>query len=143
MYESVASKRDELLQDIKAKIFDSLDSFEGKSSIKTWVYRLALNTCLKHVDKKKFDKLLDLDADVDLIPHDLSIEDKIDFKIMVEYASTFKPVDRELIYLYLIGESQNDIADILGLTVENVSTKISRLKIKIQNYLNKGAQDAK
>ena len=95
------------------------------------------------MDRRKFEKLLDLDADVELVAYDPSVESKIDFKIMVEFASNFKPVDRELIYLYLIGESQIEIASILGISVDNVSTKISRLKKKIQIYMNKGASDVK
>src|SRR3989339_510875 len=72
-----------------------------------------------------------------------SVENQIDFNFMINYASTFKPIDRELIYLYLIGESQQDIADVLGLSLTNVSTKLNRLWKRIDEYMNKGAEDVK
>jgi len=60
---------------------------------------------------------------------------------MIDYASTFKALDRELIYLYLVGENQNEISEILNMSVANISTKISRLKNKITSYLNKGMEN--
>ncbi len=141
-YEQEVDKQEGLVNDVYAAIFDSLDSFRGDADLKTWVYRVAVNVGIKYVKRKEYEKKnLDLDQDVDEIARHNTIEKKIDFKIMVEYASTFRPIDRELIYLYLIGETQNDIANILGLTVANVSTKILRLKKRITIYMNKGNPD--
>jgi len=77
---------------------------------------------------------------VDLLPFDVGVEHRFDLKVMIDYASTFKAIDRESIYLYLVGESQNEIAEILNISLDNVSTKISRLKNKITSYLNKGME---
>ena len=139
------SKREELHQTILCELYRSMDSFRGDCQISTWAYRVTLNTCLKHVEAEEFEKLRDLDVDVDSIeiPPEISVEDQIDFNFMINYASTFKPIDRELIYLYLIGESQQDIADVLGLSLTNVSTKLNRLWKRIDEYMNKGAEDVK
>lgn len=123
-------------------IFTGLDEFKGNSSLKTWAHRVVLNTCFKHVAKQKHEKHRDDGFDVGEFPSQMSYEAKVDFKIMVEYASNFQHVDRELIYLYLIGENQKHISEVLGLSVTNVSTRLNRLKNQIQTYLNKGLSDA-
>ena len=129
----------ELYQEVFCAIFDSLGSFKGGASLHTWAYRVAINTCLRHVRRERHEKLMDLDADIEMQGREDNIEAKVDFKIMLEYASSFKAIDRELIYLYLIGESQNEMASILGISESNVSTRISRLKNNMASHLNRGA----
>lgn len=135
------SKQDELYQEVLMNIFMGLESYKGDSNLKTWAHRVALNTCFKHIAKEKHEKNRDTSFDVGNFPSHVSFERKIDFKIMLEFVSTFKAIDREMMYLYFIGENQNEIATILGLSVSNVSTKLGRLKKIIQDHLNKGLQN--
>ena len=48
--------------------------------------------------------------------------------MLQKFIRELKEIDRAVILLYLEGNSQQEIADILGLTVANVSTKVSRIK---------------
>ncbi len=101
---------------------------------------MTLNICFNHIRRERFEKCRDLDTDVEQLGASVAFEAKFDMRVMLDYASTFKAIDRQLIYLYLIGHEQDSIADIMDLTVDNVSTKISRLKKKLTTYLNKGAE---
>jgi RNA polymerase sigma-70 factor (ECF subfamily) len=43
----------DLLQDTFVKAYENLDGFRGGSSLYTWLFRIAVNTCLSHRRKKK------------------------------------------------------------------------------------------
>ncbi|HNX77380.1 MAG TPA: sigma-70 family RNA polymerase sigma factor [Candidatus Rifleibacterium sp.] len=43
-------------QEVFVKVFRAIAKFEGRSSLKTWIYRIAANTCISLADKKKRDK---------------------------------------------------------------------------------------
>ena len=75
---------------------------------------------------------------MDFGKYNFAHEAALDYKIMLEFASTLKQVDREIILMYLYGEKQSFIAQVLGLTESNVSSKINRLKQTIQDHMNKG-----
>jgi DNA-binding NarL/FixJ family response regulator len=83
--------------------------------------------------------LFELEDNQSIAPYGPEPEEQMDSKIMLNFASNFTLIDRELIYLYLSGEDQKTIAETLGLSLANVSTMINRLKEKIICYMDKGA----
>ena len=52
-YEYDADKRQDLIQDIHFELWRSFKIFNGRSSLRTWVYRIAHNTGASHVLKQK------------------------------------------------------------------------------------------
>jgi len=120
----------------------ALDRFRGDSSLYTFAYRITLNICCNYIAKTKNESKQSLDYDLDLTGYDFSFEAVIDYNIMVEFASTFQRIDREIIYLYLLGEKQDVIAEVLGLSTTNVSSKLNRLKQTIEKHMNRGMDDA-
>lgn len=119
-----------------------LDKFRGDSSLYTFAYKVTLNICCNYIAKSKNENKQLLDYDLDLTGYDFSFEAVIDYNIMVEFASAFKRIDREVIYLYLLGEKQDAIAEVLGLSTTNVSSKLNRLKQTIDKHMNKGMDNA-
>ena len=58
----------DLFQEILINLWKGFDSFEGRSDIRTWVYRVALNTCIT-IDRKKKrrrDKEAKVEMDINL-----------------------------------------------------------------------------
>lgn len=49
----IHEEADDILQDVFLKAWTKLDSFEGRSQLYTWLYRIATNACLEYLDKKK------------------------------------------------------------------------------------------
>lgn len=128
---------EELYQEALTNIYQAIPTYRGQASINTWAYRITLNTCLKSYEGTKGIKLVGLDDIESIAPCEQSLEEKTDLRIMLDFASNFTLIDRELIYLYLLGEDQKTIAETLGLSLANVSTKIGRLKEKIIIYMEK------
>ena len=60
---------DDLAQEVLIRLWQGIDSFEGRSSAKTWVYRVALNTCVT-LDKRhrRRPDCMPLEMDIDLLP---------------------------------------------------------------------------
>lgn len=137
------AKREELYQQVLLNIYVALDDFKGESSPYTYAYRVAINTCCNHVGKEKHESKQSLDYDFSLAGYEFKYEAMFDYKIMIEFASTFKRIDREIIFMYLLGGKHNFIAEVLGLTETNISSKLNRLKKKIETHMNKGMSDEK
>ena len=53
LYTSTLESREDLMQEIALQVWKSLDTFKSKSSIKTWLYRVSLNTAIQFLKKEK------------------------------------------------------------------------------------------
>ena len=117
-------------QEVLANLWSSRDSFRGDSSEGTWIYRIALYTCLSFVRKRRRRPVhVPLALDTDLYE-----DDGRNGRIREMYAlvSRLAPADRALILLWLEEHSYEEIAQITGLTRSNVAVKLMRIKEKLQ-----------
>jgi RNA polymerase sigma-70 factor, ECF subfamily len=125
-YEHDAEKRRDLHQDMLVAIWRALPSFEGRSSLKTFVLRVAHNTACTHVAKNK---RISVEQLVALEQVDTSSpETRLDVERLAELVRSLAPLDRQLILLHLEGLEPSEIADVTGLTKTNVTTKVHRIK---------------
>jgi RNA polymerase sigma-70 factor (ECF subfamily) len=129
-FEKNKEKSNELNQDIWIRVWKSLENFNNECSLKTWIYRVAHNTAINHVIKDKKSKYLMPLEDVFVSTENLeqNLENKQSIELLNEIIFTLKPLDKELVILYLEGNTQEEIEVITGLSKSNISTKISRLK---------------
>jgi len=133
-YESVPHRRQELLQDVHVQLWRSFAHFDGRCSLRTWVYRVAHNTALKHVARARRAGLTDLISleDAPDLPGGISTETQADTERAREQLAALilrlKPLDRQVILLYLEDWSADGIAQLSGLSPGHVATKIHRIK---------------
>ena len=140
-YERDPDERDDLYQEIMINIWKSLDKFEGRSLISTWIYRIAVNTSLMHI--KKSAKLRSLHSEVDVetlnIPETDSREEKIktgsDIERLFECINKLQEVDRLIISMVLDDLSYKEIAEVTGMTTSNVGVKINRIKKELAKLM--------
>jgi RNA polymerase sigma-70 factor, ECF subfamily len=130
----VPERRKELLQDIHAELWHSFVRFDGHCSLRTWVYQVAHNTALKHVARSRQQRSrewLRLEEIQDL-PDDKNPEVQADRERTGERLAVLitqlKPLDREVILLYLEDWSAEEIAQVSGISPVHVATKIHRIK---------------
>lgn len=129
---------EELAQDAFVKAFRSLGSFKGDCSFSTWIYRIAYNTALSEVRKKKLeflaiDEMLltnvsEEEVTIALGHTDTSEQlDKLDIAL-----SRIPPDERALITLFYMKEKTiEEVSFITGLTESNVKTKLFRIRKKL------------
>jgi RNA polymerase sigma-70 factor (ECF subfamily) len=132
-YERDADKRRDLLQEIHVALWRSLARFDGRCSMRTWVYRVAHNTATSHVlrPKTRAPTLVaweDLDAPADAIDGEDRLDRRRALDRLYELIRRLRPIDRQVMLLYLEELDAATIADVTGLTAANVATRIHRLK---------------
>lgn len=134
-YISEDSTLGDLYQDVVSNLWVAYPKFRNESAVSTWIYRIALNTCISGIRKEmrkpqrvSFSQL----SDVFEQPEDMSAE----IKEMYRLIHQLKIVERAIILLYLEEKSYQQIADIVGLTVSNVAVKLKRIKEKLVDMSN-------
>ena len=144
-YEADPDKRQDLLQEIHLAVWRSLERFDGRCSLRTWVYRVAHNVATSHVishRRQRSRQWVTLDA-LDAMPDHADTE-AVDRELMLHQLHTLihqlEPPDRQLMLLYLEGLDAASIGEITGLSRSNVATKIHRLKRVIANHVRHGGQ---
>jgi RNA polymerase sigma-70 factor, ECF subfamily len=126
-------ERADLVQEIAAQLWRAWPKYDPSRTFSTWMYRIALNVAISYVRKEVRHRQVAVPLDETL--HDTAATSG-DAAALRQRLQTFierqSPLDRALLLLYLEDKSQREIADILGITPTNVSTKINRLKQKIR-----------
>jgi len=146
-YEADADARRDLLQDIHFALWRSLAKFDRKCSLRTWVYRVAHNVAASHVLKRRrarSNALLSLD-EVEELPSaseetTTSADRQLTLDKLYRLIQELQVVDREVILLYLEGLDGTSIAEITGISSQNVATKIHRLKKILSSRFMKGGR---
>lgn len=143
-YEPDPQKCEDLLQEIHLALWVSLRSFNGRCSVRTWAYRVAHNTAISHVTRRrgKAPRLVSLDelADEPATAPDAGEDLGLVRRRLLDLVQTLAPTDRQVILLYLEDVDAASIAEIVGLSPGNVATKIHRIKKVLSRRFHAGAR---
>ena len=147
-YEREDDRRQDLLQDIHLALWRSLDAYDGRCSLRTWVYRVAHNVATSHVlrDRRRgVHTLVSLDA---LEARSYAVDgehlayQRVQQGWLHEMLGQLKPLDRQLMLLYLEGMDATCIGEVSGLSPGNVATKIHRIKRILTDRARHGEHNA-
>lgn len=127
-YARSAEEMEDLRQDALLNIWQALPKFKAQASLKTWIYRITLNTCVSTLRKKTKNTSSDLP---DVI--DESEERKIQLMLLHDMISKLPPIDKAVILLWLDDNSYDDMALIMGLSRNTIATRLRRAKEKLKN----------
>ena len=130
MFSKDNAEVEELYQEILINLWRSLPSFEGRSSVRTWIWRISLNTCVSIDRKKRRREKLPLDMDIDL--YNDSDRDTKQIKLLHERINRLGPFDRAIILLWLENISYEEIGAIVGISEKNVSVRLYRIKEQLK-----------
>jgi len=118
----------DLYQEVVLNLWKAYPSFRGESKISTWIYRIALNTCVSFFRRTKSrPTYVDITMDVPDVQ-----DNNEEIKELYRLINMLGKIERALVLLYLDEKSYKEIAEITGLTVTNVATKLSRVKDKLK-----------
>ena len=130
MFSKDKEEIDDLFQEVLVKLWQGYDSFQGKSDLRTWIYRVSLNTCISIDRKKKHRKTQPLLEGVDLF--DKNDADNRQTDLLHERIGRLQAFDRAIVLLWLEDMSYEEIAQIVGISVKNVSVKLYRIKEQLK-----------
>jgi RNA polymerase sigma-70 factor, ECF subfamily len=147
-YEADEEIRRDLLQEIHIALWRSFAGFDARCSLRTWVYRVAHNVATSHIIRQRrvnSRTLVSLE-EVDVAPakndSELALDQRRALDRLLSLVQRLKPLDRQLILLYLEEMDAALIADITGISPGNVATKIHRIKSILARQFHEGGQHA-
>ena len=139
-YEKDGDLARDLVQDIHAALWRSFAYFEGQCSVRSWVYRIAHNTAVSHVQaalRRKAETLVELD-EIAGLPADADIAAELGERQaqdrLLAIIHRLKPADRQVMLLYLEDLTATEIGEVTGLSAGAVATRISRLKTVLARH---------
>lgn len=133
MFADNRTEADDLVQEVLVNLWKGFHKFEGRSDIRTWVYRVSLNTCISSTRKKSL-KTIPLTMDIDLF--DENDADNRQVNLLHSRISRLQPFDRAIVLLWLENLSYEEIGQIVGISTKNVSVRLLRIKEQLKSMTN-------
>ena len=126
--------RQDLIQEMMIQVWQSIHKYNGQFKISTWLYRISLNVAISFYRKNttranRFTVLNELTTEI-LTENKAETEQQLN--LLEQFISELKELDKALILLYLEDKTHTEIAEIVGLSVSNVGTKVGRIKEKLK-----------
>ena len=134
---------EDITQEIFIKVFKSLDSFKEEAEFSTWLYRIAYNTTLSEIRKRKMvfaaydDNFSTLkEEEINSTIEDVAAEERIFY---LEQALKTLPAEDALLItmFYMDNQSIEAISRISNLSIANVKVKLHRIRKKLAMEINK------
>jgi RNA polymerase sigma-70 factor (ECF subfamily) len=142
---------EDVLQESFLKAFEHLDSFQGQSKFYTWVTRIAVNESLMKLRKRKSDRTVSLDENIETdeepIVREIAVwDDTPESKysqeelrqILDRAIESLKPIFRTVFILRDVEElSTEETAEVLGLSVAAVKSRLLRARLQLREKLTR------
>lgn len=131
LYTTPRNTLNDLYQEVVLNLWKAYPKFRQECKVSTWIYRIALNTCISFIRKdKNVPEIVSLTLENDRTDDDDETEAML--KQLYRMINQLGQLEKSIILLYLEDKSYEEISEITGLTVTNVATKLSRIKDKLR-----------
>lgn len=133
-YCRASSDREDVVQEIAVQLWRARERYDARLRETTWVYRIALNVAIsfhrrerRHHERRltSAEPLIALAARAELEPSE-------DVQRLLDCVDGLDELSKALVLLYLDGNDHGSIAEVLGISVSNVGTKLERIKKKLR-----------
>lgn len=135
MFSKDADEVSDLFQEVLVNLWKGFEGFEHRSDIKTWIYRVALNTCIS-LDRKKRRCSAEVRLTMDINLFEDRDEDTRQVDLLHKRISKLQPFDRAIVLLWLENLSYEEIGQIVGITAKNVSVRLFRIREQLKQMSN-------
>lgn len=130
MFTETKAEADDLFQEVLISLWQGLTSFRGDSNMKSWIYRVSMNTCISYKRKKRV-KTVALEFSPDALVPD-SPESR-QARMLHDRISKLEPFDRAIVMLWLEDLAYDEIAAIIGISAKAVGVRLVRIKEKLKS----------
>lgn len=142
---------EDVLQESFLKAYSHLADFKGDSRFYTWIVRIAVNESLMKLRKRKSDKTVSLDEQVDtgeeMVTREVAVWDDTPEsrysqdemkKILDESVESLSPIFRSVFVLRDIEElSTEETAEVLGISIPAVKSRLLRARLQLREKLTR------
>ncbi|MBO7584278.1 MAG: sigma-70 family RNA polymerase sigma factor [Bacteroidales bacterium] len=131
MFSNDSAEVADLFQETLINLWRGSGTFRGDSALNSWIWKVALNTCITFDRKKKRGITTEpLSMNIDLF--DDTDQDNRQVAILRERISKLGPFDRAIVLLWLENLSYEEIGQIVGITPGNVSVRLVRIREQLK-----------
>ena len=135
MFSADKEEVEDLFQEVLIALWRGFESFRGESKVSSWIYRVALNTCISAERKKsRRPDTARLTMDINLFSD--TDEESRQAQMLRRRISKLGVFDRAIILLWLENLSYEEIGAIVGITANNVSVRLVRIREQLKNMSN-------
>ncbi|SDL82356.1 RNA polymerase sigma-70 factor, ECF subfamily [Catalinimonas alkaloidigena] len=137
-YASDQATQQDLFQEVVLQLWQSFETFRGDAHRATWLYRIALNVCIKA--KCKLDRHQRRQVQLEGIQfrsesHEPTWERQERHALLHRCIAALPEADRSLVVLFLEGMAYREIAEVVGISENHVAVKMKRIKEKLRTCL--------
>ena len=121
----------DLFQETLINLWRGSGTFRGDSALSSWIWKVALNTCISSDRKKKRGpQTSPLSMDIDLFEDQEA--DTRQIGLLRNRIGKLGPFDRAIVLLWLENLSYEEIGQIVGISPKNVSVRLVRIKEQLK-----------
>jgi RNA polymerase sigma-70 factor (ECF subfamily) len=137
LYTDNPADREDLFQEILFNAWKGNKNYKGNAKFSTWLYKVALNTSITFFKKDKRKSSVFSKELPGIEPPDLTDPLNEQAVAMNKAINELSEIDKALVMLYLEEYDYQEIADIMGISVNNVAVKMNRIKAKLKENSKK------
>ncbi|MBR1556704.1 MAG: RNA polymerase sigma factor [Prevotella sp.] len=120
----------DLFQECLINLWRSWPNFEGRSEVRTWIYRISLNVCVSLDRKRRRHWSIPLTMDIN--PYEEDDQNSRQMEMLRRRINQLPPFDRAIVLLWLENISYDDIGAIVGISAKNVSVRLVRIREQLK-----------
>jgi RNA polymerase sigma factor (sigma-70 family) len=128
--------RVDLVQEMAIQLWRAFGRYDGRVKFSTWAYRVAMNVAISHFrgEGRRIRDTLPFDE----FAYELAAEDRLaekdgdNMRVLRGLIDGLDELNRALVLLYLEGHTSEEIAEIVGISPGNVTTRMNRVKKDLQ-----------
>ena len=130
IYSDSVNSHEDLFQEVVINLWSSWPRFRGDCKVQTWIYRIALNTCVSFLRKSKArPSSLPLTNNIEVVANDFDHEKIRELYINI---NNLEKIEKAIVLLHLEEKSHDEISQILGISKSNVAVKLFRIREKLK-----------
>lgn len=123
---------EDLFQETLVNLWRGFAKFRGDSNVKTWIWRVCLNTCISSSRKqKRLPARVPLSVDIDLFAAE--DDDSRQIRLLQKRICRLGLFDRAIVMLWLENLSYDEIGEIVGISAKNVSVRLFRIRERLRS----------
>ncbi|GAB2981110.1 sigma-70 family RNA polymerase sigma factor [Mucilaginibacter puniceus] len=126
----------DLMQETFLKVWQNLDKFRNQAMISTWIYRIAVNTCLTYLRSEKRQAKDELTPELEETTGEIISEKNEQVSLLYKCISKLEESERIIITMVLDEVPYPEIAEISGISEGNLRVKVFRIKQRLTELYN-------
>lgn len=130
-----ATDREDVVQEIAVALWRARERYDERYRQTTWIYRIALNVAISFYRRERRHRDRGQPLEESALVVVAPVEPADDVRRLLAGIEGLGALEKALVLLYLDGNDHAEIAEVLGISVSNVGTKLGRIKERLRAAL--------